>query len=92
MPTKQDPNQLLTWATWTDGISTWLPKVDVIAFNKASDDEAFEMVMVPWDRAYELCRAYLNPLPEEPIRFSVESFPSDADWNKLRSMGESLRR
>lgn len=92
MPTKQDPNQLLTWATWTDGISTWLPKVDVIAFNKTSDDEAFEMVMVPWDRAYELCRAYLNPLPEEPIRFSVESFPSDADWNKLRGMGESLRR
>lgn len=92
MPAKTDPKQLLTWATWTEGVATWLPKVDVIAFNKVLQDESFETVIVPWERAYELCRGYLRALEEEPIRFSVDTFPNDDDWHRLRNLGEAVRR
>lgn len=92
MPMKADPRQLRTWATWTQGVATWLPKVDLIAFNKSTDEEAFETVIVPWDRAYELCQSYLTPLEEQPVRFSAETFPNADDWQKLCSLGEAVRR
>ncbi len=92
MPMNADPNQLRTWATWTEGVSTWLPKVDVIAFNKGTEGDAFETVIVPWDAAYELCRPYLKPLEEQPVRFSTESFPNEDDWQKLCNLGEAVPR
>lgn len=92
MPMNADPNQLRTWATWTEGVSTWLPKVDVLAFNKATDGDAFETVIVPWDAAYELCRPYLKPLEEQPVRFRTEAFPSEDDWQKLCCLGEVAPR
>lgn len=92
MQMKADPNRLRTWAAWTEGVPTWLPKVDLIAFNKAIAGDNYETAIVPWDAAYELCQSYLKPLEEHPVRFSVESFPNDDDWRKLCAAGEAIPR
>jgi hypothetical protein len=92
MSAKDDRTQLLTWATWTEGVSTWLPKVDMLVFNKSVGADKFETVLVPWDRAYELCEKYMKPVQEDAIRFSVETFPGEEEWSKLRAIGEAIPR
>ena len=86
---KGDPALLLTWATWTQGVATWLPKVDLLAFNRNVGAEKFDTLFVPWASAYELCRAYMRPLDENPVRFSVEAFPDEHDWQRLRERAVS---
>lgn len=89
---KNNPEALRTWASWTQGVPTWLPVVDLLAFNKQLGAEKFEMLIVPWNEAHAICERYMKPLAEDPPRFSVDAFPDDADWQRLRERGERLAR
>jgi hypothetical protein len=66
---------------WADGMSSLLPRADVIAF-KPMD----EVILVPWEAAMPIVGHHMTPTDDYPIRFRVDSFPSVEELDRLRAV------
>lgn len=73
----------LSYATWPEGMPTWLPKADSIAFTGQRGDARWFFI-VRWEDVEAACPGVLMPIPElTPARFRTVSWPSSAQLEKL---------
>jgi hypothetical protein len=40
---------------------------------------------VRWTDAYRICAARMTRVPEQPLRWRVDTFPSGDEWQSLRA-------
>ena len=63
-----------TWAIWSRGVVTSLPKVEYVAL---FDPETKRTRFAPWDRLVEVAGELMEPEDCYPPRWLVEDFPSE---------------
>jgi hypothetical protein len=66
---------------WADGMSSLLPRADVVAFKTAA-----EVILVPWDAAMPVVGHRMAQTDHYPIRLRVDSFPSVDELDRLRAV------
>jgi hypothetical protein len=70
-----------SYSMWSKGLSTWLPKTDLIVFH---DPDADTTDLVPWEVAAKVMNSALRPLDMYPQRWAIDSYPSDEQMVELR--------
>ena len=70
-----------SYALWSKGVSSWLPKADLVAFFD-SDTQVIKG-FVPWEKAIKELRPMMQPLDYWPPRWAVEEFPTDEQLEKM---------
>jgi hypothetical protein len=80
---KSDPALLFSYAVWTEDVPTLLPEVEFLAVSRRRDDGEFDTAFVPWDEARRICGARMRAASEHPRRWTVDTFPDDAEWQAL---------
>ena len=69
-----------SYAVWSEGVATLLPRADRVAFVRRDK----VLGMIPWERTLEAFGHLMTPLGLYPERWKVDDFPGDA---ALRSPG-----
>jgi hypothetical protein len=70
-----------SYAVWSNGVATHLPKADeIIFFSKAPAIKR----RVPWQRVLDVVGDLMHPEDAYPPRWLVEEFPTD---EQLEAMG-----
>jgi len=77
-------DDLHSWGTWSAGVPTLLPKTDRIALVVSPGDPKSEVVLSAWSTLEQVCGHHLQPTPEDPPRYRVDTFPSAAELAELR--------
>lgn len=83
-----EAGEILSYAAWTKGVATLLPKTTDVMFVVLSDadPENPEVLRVPW---VDTVRVVGHRMKQEPgmwpERFLVESFPDEAELDSLRA-------
>lgn len=73
-------------ATLTNGVPTFIPKADEIAFVKSEK----ESTIVEWDAAAEVLGARMKSVEGLwPLRWFVDYFPTDEELAKMEAMGKA---
>lgn len=75
-----EDKRLYSWCAWTKGVSSWLPKAELIAF---FDPESKSETMVAWDDAMEAFGKMMEPIECWPPRWAVRNFPVDTQLKTL---------
>ena len=86
---KGDPDSVRSWCSWAKGVATLLPVTDLIGFVRSEADGQTSTALVAWDAATRICGHYLTPTDEDPMRYRVDAFPNDAEWQALLQAAES---
>ena len=86
MGKKHRPEEAQSWCTWTQGVHSLLPVTDAIAFVWDLDKAKRQTAMVSWTEAERLVGHYLKPTGEDPPRFRVDEFPTEAELGELREI------
>jgi hypothetical protein len=77
---------LVSVATWTAGVPTYLPQADQIAFVQIGEgDDPRDVVSVAWDDAVAEVGDLMRPQRMRPERWFVEAFPDDEQLARLRA-------
>jgi len=71
---RPDTGEVASYAVWSEGIPTLLPKADKIAFVRRDK----VIGMVPWARVLEAFGKLMSPQGLYPERWKVAGFPDDA--------------
>ena len=78
-------NDATSYAVWSEGVDTLLPQTDEIAFAKReildSNDPPYR---VPWHIVQKILFERLAQYPMYPIRYFVDSFPTDAEFQHMQ--------
>ena len=69
-----------SFGTWSKGVPTWLPRTDFVAF---FDPDTEATNIVEWDRAQEVMGDRMTLLECYPPRWSVDSFPNEAELARM---------
>ncbi len=80
------PDALTSYCTWTQDVPSWLPRTDIVAFNKALPNNEWDRALVSWEDAIRICGHYMKPQSEDPPRWFVNEFPNDAEWQQLQAI------
>lgn len=78
----KETGEITTYCVWSKGISSLLPKTDLIGFVANS-----ELLgdLVPWGRVEQIAGDLLLPQGMYPERYRVDGFPTDRQLAKLAS-------
>lgn len=77
--------RLVTWATWSEGVThALLPVTDVVVFVMSGSDAA-ESLMVPWACVREIVGHLMLPTEWMPTRLQVQEFPSPEELERLKA-------
>ena len=77
-----------TIATWGDGLDTYLPVADEIAFSVMNDDNTGKRLgSTSWEKVVAIAGNLMVPEDMYPPRYRVTQFPTD---DQLRTMGLTL--
>jgi hypothetical protein len=82
-----DTQEVYSWCTWVEDTDSLLPRTDLISFAKRpAKPEEGELVglWVPWNEVERICGHHLRKTDEDPVRYRVESFPSESEWQQLK--------
>jgi hypothetical protein len=80
---KTKDGQFSSYAVWTQGVHTYLPKTASIVFVIPEPQQVFQ---VPWERAAAVVGRLMHPVPEiKPALFEVKDFPSAAELAQLQA-------
>ncbi|MBX7218821.1 MAG: DUF1444 family protein [Blastocatellia bacterium] len=77
---KKDTGEFFSYATWTDGVPTLLPKADEVIF---VDPDRGVLGKVPFERVLAVMHNQMPIEPFAPVRYRVETFPTPAQLNEL---------
>jgi hypothetical protein len=79
--------RLFTFASWAGGISSWLPRTDIIGFTKIQDKKRglFQNRAYRWDQAFPVVGHRMKPLGIDPPWYEVTTFPTE---DEFAAMGE----
>jgi hypothetical protein len=80
---KNDPSQLQSWCSWTEGVPTLLPTTDLIAFVWDLSGNR-RTALVSWANAVSIVGHYLKPTDEDPPRTRVDEFPNIVELVELQ--------
>jgi hypothetical protein len=79
------PQGRYTYAVWSRDVLTTLPRTDRIAFVEAGPDgRPRALGMAPWARVCEVMGQAMGPHEVHPPRWTVDSFPTEAQQRALR--------
>lgn len=78
MSQENGPHQ--SFATWSKGVPTWLPKTDRIAFFNPDDKSS---LLVEWQQAIRECGDAMTSLELYPQRWFVDTFPSAEQLQRM---------
>lgn len=76
---RADTGELSSYAVWSEGVPTLLPRADRIAFVRRDK----VLGMAPWERVLEGCAGLMTPQGSYPERWRVDAFPGDASVQAL---------
>lgn len=82
----QKTAEIETTASWSEGVRTLLPKVDLLAFVQGQEGEFSEITMVPWDAAAKVVGALMERQDTYPERYLVDAFPDAAQFAELKQL------
>jgi hypothetical protein len=82
---KSDPDEWVSWTSWTEGVPSLLPITDTLALVRSPDRDP-ETLQVRWEHAVQVVGALMQPIDEDPARFRVEQFPDAAQWAALKEL------
>lgn len=76
-----------TYCVWSQGVDTWLPEADQVAFVRAGAggklDPGAPPVVAPWSRVRDVVGTLMEPLGSYPPRYRVRGFPSGEQLTAL---------
>ncbi|MFO0596230.1 MAG: hypothetical protein U0228_13025 [Myxococcaceae bacterium] len=81
--------EIINYASWTEGVPTLLPKVELLSFVVPHGDDPgnAEVIQVKWDDALPLVKDLMQPQPQYwPERWLVDDFPAPDVFAKLKAM------
>jgi hypothetical protein len=87
---QQDPDDLQSFGTWTEGVATLLPRTDIVAFVRDVETPRQESALVAWEQAVEICGHRMQVGEWDPPRFRVNDFPSAEEWQRLLVLGRHV--
>lgn len=80
-----------TLATWSRGVDTLLPEVDLVSFmDLAESSDDTRMIVVPWEAILATCPDLLEPTPYYPRRWRVREFPDPKAMKKLQAAARPM--
>jgi len=82
---KERPNDASSFATWSAGVDTLLPKSDYLILNRNPGTSTAEILIRGWDEVERTCGKYLETTTESPARYRVRAFPTEQEWEALKS-------
>ena len=74
-----------SYSTWTQDVLTLLPDTDMYAINRVLGPAKYDTLLVPKAAVFEICGGHLQQTAENPVRWRVDSFPSDQEWELLKA-------
>jgi hypothetical protein len=80
---KNDPTELQSWCSWTEGVPTLLPTADLIAFVWDLSGNR-KTALVSWANAASIVGHYFKATEEDPPRTRVDEFPNAAELAELQ--------
>jgi hypothetical protein len=80
---KNDPTELQSWCSWTEGVPTLLPTTDLIAFVWDLSGNR-KTALVSWANAASIVGHYFKTTDEDPPRTRVDEFPTPAELAELQ--------
>jgi len=80
----KETGRVTTFSVWCGGITSLLPRTDLIAFIERNGDASR---MFGWDRVMEVAGGLLQPLAIYPPRYGVSEFPINSQF---AAMGEPI--
>jgi hypothetical protein len=79
------PTGRYTYAVWSRGVLTTLPRADRIAFvEEGPDGKPRSLGMAEWARVREVMGEAMRPLEHHPPRWTVDTFPTESQQRALR--------
>jgi hypothetical protein len=84
----EEGGEARTFAVWTQGLRTWLPRADVaVLLWPRPDGSPGSSLHVPWDRLVEIAAEAMKPLDCFPPRWEVCDFPDEPTLARLVAAG-----
>lgn len=84
---KDQPDAVTSYATWSAGVDTLLPKTDNLVLVRNLRAPPAEALILPWAAVERVCGRYLEPTAEDPCRYRVRAFPDEQEWKQLQGVG-----
>jgi len=78
----EQTKKVRSYATWSKGVPTWLPKADLIGFYNPDDESSR---LVAWEAVVAELGSEMTALPYYPPRWSVTSFPTAEQLERMGS-------
>ncbi len=82
---REGGTQVLSYSTWTQDVLTLLPDTDLYAINRVLGPAKYDTLLVPKASVFEICGAHMQQTAEDPVRWRVDSFPSEQEWELLKT-------
>ncbi len=82
---REGGTQVLSYSTWTQDVLTLLPDTDLYAINRVLGPAKYDSLLVPKAAVLEICGAHLQQTADNPVRWRVDSFPSEQEWEMLKA-------
>lgn len=76
-------DEFFSWATWSEGVPTYLPKTHLVALLREKGDDLETIGFVKWEHLVEHCQPIIQKTPYDPPRVFVDAFPTDAMMAKM---------
>jgi hypothetical protein len=80
---KDDPAELQSWCSWTEGVPSLLPTTDLIAF-VWDLQSARKTALVSWANAAAIVGHYFKSTDEDPSRTRVDDLPNASELAELQ--------
>lgn len=81
---KADTKEVASFAAWTEGVTTLLPKTNLLTFVRVECDQGDVVCSVEWDWAQKVVGSLMKPQGIYPERWLVDSFPNAAQIEDLK--------
>jgi uncharacterized protein YtpQ (UPF0354 family) len=79
-----ESGELWSYVTWMATCHAWIPRAQKLFIGELDDQEKLvRSLQVPWEAAWPIIGHHLKPMPYLPLRYEVNSFPSDEEWAQL---------
>jgi len=78
-----DSDEFFSWATWSEGVPTYLPKTNLVALLREQGDDLETIGFVKWEQLVEHCQSIMQKTDYDPLRVFVDDFPSDEMISKM---------
>lgn len=77
LPMQGPDGEAFSTSAWTEGVPTLLPRTDRVAFSRLDDSGQPQGIgTVPWLRVEQEVGGLMEPLPLDPVRYRVTTFPT----------------